>query len=44
VLWRNSNGTVIDWLGQVNGGFVSNQANSAIGVPLAWHIQPSDLI
>ena len=26
VLWRNDNGTVSDWLGQSNGGFVGNSA------------------
>ena len=38
VLWRNDNGTVINWLGQPNGGFVSNQANSATTVSLDWHV------
>ena len=38
VLWRNNNGVTIDWLGQANGGFVSNYANSATGVPLDWNV------
>jgi hypothetical protein len=38
VLWRNDNGTVTEWLGQANGGFVDNGANTYINVPAAWHI------
>jgi hypothetical protein len=26
ILWRDSDGTITDWLGQANGGFVSNSA------------------
>ena len=38
VLWRNDNGTVTEWLGQANGGFVDNGVNAYINVPASWHI------
>ena len=38
VLWRNDNGTVTNWLGQINGGFADNGVNAYINVPAAWHI------
>jgi YD repeat-containing protein len=38
ILWRNDNGTVTNWLGQLNGGFVGNGANFSTGVPLGWKI------
>jgi hypothetical protein len=38
ILWRNDNGLTVDWLGQANGGFASNYANSAINVPTSWAI------
>ena len=40
ILWRNSNGTVTDWLGNANGSFTPNDANAAQVVPTAWHVQP----
>lgn len=40
ILWRNENGAVTNWLGQVNGGFVGNHANALIGVPFEWQVQP----
>ena len=40
ILWRNSNGTVTDWLGNTNGSFTPNDANAATVVPTAWHVQP----
>jgi hypothetical protein len=38
ILWRNQDGTVRDWLGQANGGFVGNTANLDATVPNAFHI------
>jgi hypothetical protein len=38
VLWRNDNGLFGDWLGQANGGFTDNSANSLVGVPTDWHV------
>ena len=40
ILWRNTNGTVTDWLGNANGSFTPNDANAATVVPTAWHVQP----
>ncbi len=39
VLWRNDNGMITDWLGEVSGGFTANHANAATGVPLEWTVQ-----
>ena len=36
---RNDNGTMIDWLGQANGGFVDNSANFAANIPASWHVE-----
>ena len=41
ILWRNSNtGQVTDWLGQTNGGFVSNvaHANGVVATDTTWGI------
>jgi len=38
VLWRNYEGTVTDWLGQADGGFVNNHANTGQVVPYNWNI------
>ncbi len=38
ILWRNTNGTVSDWLGQSNGGFVANDVNAARFVPTSWSV------
>ena len=38
ILWRAGDGTVRDWLGQANGGFVGNVSNLNIGVPNSWQI------
>jgi hypothetical protein len=40
-LWRNDNGAIGDWLGQANGGFAINAANSLTMVSSAWHVEPS---
>jgi hypothetical protein len=39
ILWENTNGTVTEWLGQSNGGFVGNGANVTIGMTSNWHVQ-----
>ena len=41
VLWRHENGALTDWLGQANGGFVSNTANADYGTEAVWQIQPN---
>ena len=38
VLWRNSAGTVTDWLGTPSGGFTGNFANANINLPTSWHV------
>ena len=38
ILWRNNDGTLSNWLGQANGGFVANDANAAAFVPTAWTV------
>lgn len=38
ILWRNSAGLTVDWLGQANGGFSSNWANTAVSVPTDWKV------
>ncbi|MGN6057153.1 MAG: FG-GAP-like repeat-containing protein [Sphingomicrobium sp.] len=38
ILWRNSSGTVTDWLGTANGDFTANWASFATSVPNAWQI------
>jgi hypothetical protein len=38
LLWRGSDGTVRDWLGQENGAFVGNVANLNAGSPTDWQI------
>ncbi len=40
ILWRNTNGTVTDWLGNANGSFTPNDANAAAAVPVSWEVQP----
>jgi hypothetical protein len=42
IAWRNSNGTFTNWLGQANGGFISNDANAWAVLPTAWHVQAPD--
>ena len=42
IAWRNSNGTFTNWLGQANGGFVSNDANASTVLTTAWHVQGQD--
>jgi hypothetical protein len=38
ILWRNDSGRVTNWLGQANGGFVSNFGNADANAGLDWHI------
>jgi hypothetical protein len=38
ILWRHDSGRVTNWLGQANGGFVSNFANADANAGLDWHI------
>jgi hypothetical protein len=42
VLWRHDTGTVTDWLGQRDGGFVGNGDNLYTPVGNDWHVQPQD--
>ncbi len=39
ILWRNANGTTTNWLGQANGGFVSNAGVFSSGVGAEWQVQ-----
>jgi hypothetical protein len=41
VLWRRDSGSITDWLGQANGGFVINDANALQWVPSDWQIAGS---
>ena len=38
LLLVHSNGAVTNWLGQANGGFVSNHASASYVLPAGWHI------
>jgi hypothetical protein len=38
LLWRDSSGTVVDWLGNANGGFTGNYANSAASLGNNWQV------
>ena len=38
ILWRHTDGTLSNWLGQANGGFVNNGGVSGTNVPLAWSV------
>jgi len=39
LIWRNDNGTFTTWLGQGDGGFVSNDANSRrTDIPSSWQV------
>ncbi|MES2904280.1 MAG: FG-GAP-like repeat-containing protein [Pseudomonadota bacterium] len=40
ILWRNTNGTLTDWLANANGSFTPNDAAAAQSVPTSWHVQP----
>ena len=38
ILWRHENGTLTDWLGTANGGFIENYAALAVQVPTGWQV------
>ena len=38
LIWRNSDGTVTEWLGQANGGFAGNWANFNTNANSSWQI------
>jgi len=38
ILWRNSDGTLSDWLGKTNGGFAPNDAAALSLVPTSWKV------
>jgi hypothetical protein len=39
LMWRSTSGEFVNWLGQANGGFVNNGANSWGVAPANWHIE-----
>jgi hypothetical protein len=41
IVWRDTSGTVSDWLGAATGGFIDNAGNAYSGVPTYWQIEPS---
>ena len=41
ILWRNVDGTLHDWLGQANGGFVGNLANLNFNPGADFQVQPN---
>jgi len=38
ILWRNTDGTIVNWLGNSSGGFDSNYTNSVASVPTNWQV------
>ena len=38
ILWRNSDGSLSDWLANSNGGFAANDANVFTKVATSWHV------
>lgn len=39
ILWRNEiNGLLSNWTANTDGGFVPNDSNALVGVPLNWHV------
>ena len=38
ILWRNSDGSLSDWLANSNGGFAANDANAFTKVATSWHV------
>ena len=44
ILWRNDDGTIIDWLGTASGSFTDNSANLFNPVALQWQIMPADAL
>lgn len=39
LLLRNDNGSVTNWLGQIDGSFFSNHANASYALPAGWHVE-----
>ena len=44
ILWRDTDGTVTNWLGTANGGFTDNWSVLAREVPNWWQVQPDNLL
>lgn len=38
ILWRNDNGQMTEWLGELAGGFTDNSVNASTFVPTDWHV------
>src|SRR5258708_3777119 len=38
ILWRNTSGTIIDYLANAKGGFVDNSSNLTVNVDNSWHV------
>lgn len=38
ILWRNTSGSISDWLGNSNGGFTVNDTNALTAVALTWTV------
>jgi Ca2+-binding RTX toxin-like protein len=43
ILWKDDNGTVVDWFAQANGSFLVN-SNSETHVDASWHVQPPETL
>jgi hypothetical protein len=43
ILWKDDNGTVVDWFAQANGSFLVNP-NSETHVDASWHVQPPETL
>ena len=38
ILWRDESGLTINWLGEADGGFADNYANSVVNIPTNWSV------
>ena len=38
------NGLIVDWLGEADGGFADNYANSVANIPTTWHVQAPERV
>jgi hypothetical protein len=43
ILWRNTNGTVSNWLATEDGGWSINDANALVAVSQDWNVGQSSL-
>ena len=43
ILWRNNDGSLVEWLGQSNGSFAAN-ANFHSQIDNSWHIVPQETV